>query len=391
LTILSNLPDRFDIETWTQILMRGYQLAFGYGAGEFYPEASGVIGRTKENENQQRNSTGKGGKDYSLKFQEQYQYRLPGTIEFVFDERDMASELEEAQLAAANAAVITEINKWLVKAGGAETSAVTATQLIELAAEKGVVPDTWTPIEDEVTSTDEDAPDTERIYRAMKQFPDEPIVRYSSITNKTRILRNHRKTIFQMPNIQRTVGQVVNEYTDALTRFVYDAFKTGDVVDLRRAHRALLRGISDRAFGEGLRQGGADELDDEDRAQITDWLSTQLASVNDFASAVVAAGKDETARAAIVSRVSLWSNAVQELGTLGEMSARKNAMLTFDGEDGKENPCSDCKRMKGTRRRAKWWITNGLVPKQGNPNYECGNWENCRHYLRRDDGTRFNA
>jgi hypothetical protein len=391
LTMLSNLPDRFDIETWTQILMRGYQLAFGYGAGEFYPEASGVIGRTKENENQQRASSSKGGRDYPLKFQEQYQGRLPGTIEFSFDERDMASELEEAQLATAWAATITEINKWVIKTNGVENSAVTAAQLIEFAAEKGAVPETWTPTEEDVTSTDEDAPDTERIYRAMRQFPDEQIVRYSSVTNKIRILRNPHRKVFAAPDVKRTVGQVVNEYNDALTRFVYDAFRNGDVIDLRRAHRALLRGIADRAFVEGLREGGADEPDEDDQAQIASWVSTQLASVNDFAAAVVAAGNDEAARAAIISRLGLWANAVQELGGLGKMSARKNAMLTFDGQDGQQTPCADCARMKGTRHRTKWWIKNNLVPRQGNTNYECGNWENCKHYLRKDDGSRFSA
>lgn len=65
----------------------------------------------------------------------------------------------------------------------------------------------------------------------------------------------------------------------------------------------------------------------------------------------------------------------------------KNRMLTLDGDDGHEN-CSTCRRLKGERHSAGWWLRHDLVPTRGNPRYECGVWE-CRHFLRDDNGVRW--
>ena len=68
-----------------------------------------------------------------------------------------------------------------------------------------------------------------------------------------------------------------------------------------------------------------------------------------------------------------------------KIRAAGNKMLTFDGFDGQES-CNTCQRLKGSRHRASWWIRRGLVPHQGNRNFECGGW-NCQHYLYDDQGN----
>ena len=103
LTLLSSLPDRWDIDLWTRILMRGYELAFGY-KGEFSYENAGVLGRGNEVEIQHRNATAQGGKDFALTHQEQLQSLLPPTLEFQYEERDVEGDAQEAQLQLAKAA-----------------------------------------------------------------------------------------------------------------------------------------------------------------------------------------------------------------------------------------------------------------------------------------------
>lgn len=68
----------------------------------------------------------------------------------------------------------------------------------------------------------------------------------------------------------------------------------------------------------------------------------------------------------------------------------KNKMLTFGGQDGHapDFPCKTCKKVKGQRHRASWWIKRGLIPYPGNENFECGAWQ-CKHFLFDDQGRLF--
>ena len=70
----------------------------------------------------------------------------------------------------------------------------------------------------------------------------------------------------------------------------------------------------------------------------------------------------------------------------GKLRGAKNIMLTFDGEDGEES-CPECKKWKGKRHKASFWVKRGLVPGQpGNQNFSCCGY-NCRHYLFDDEGN----
>lgn len=210
LTMLSSLPDKWDIDLWTKILMRGYESAFGY-KGEFTYENAGVLGRGNEVETQHRNATAMGGKDFILAHQGELQNCLPPTLEFLYDERDVEGDKDEAALQLAKAQIITELSNWAEESGGVKQSRLTTDQILQLAAEKGIVPEDWTAQQEDVTATDEeeaDSPDmaaSERVYRACQCFPNEPIVRYSWPSNKTRIIHRYgadafkRRFIFRMP------------------------------------------------------------------------------------------------------------------------------------------------------------------------------------------------
>lgn len=61
--------------------------------------------------------------------------------------------------------------------------------------------------------------------------------------------------------------------------------------------------------------------------------------------------------------------------------------LTFGGSDGKES-CGTCHSLKGKRRQARWWVSHGLIPGQGNRNFDCGGFH-CQHFLYDDRGFLF--
>ena len=187
----------------------------------------------------------------------------------------------------------------------------------------------------------------------------------------------------------KTIGQIVKRYDDQLQRLVRDTFRTGDAVDMRRAHRAMMKDMGRSVYVEGMREGGINEPDDEDIATLDDaldeWTSGQFEHVNQFAKDAAAAKKDTTKREGVLARVELWVAALRNFGEAGKLYALGNIPLTFDGDDGEES-CDDCQRYKGQRHRRNWWADRGLLERDGNPNYECGRWPACHHSFKDDSG-----
>jgi hypothetical protein len=183
LTALSQLPAEFDQRTFTDLLMYGYSLAFGYDPREFWPVSSGALGTATETEAQHRKAGGKGGLDFTLGFAEKLNDELPNTVQFEFEERDLDGELANATVEQAKADVIMTMYD---KGAGI----ISQEEARILAAERQLINQDWTLNVEDVTATDTDdaeisrALSDERAQRAIWKYPDEPIVRYKfSVVN----------------------------------------------------------------------------------------------------------------------------------------------------------------------------------------------------------------
>lgn len=179
LVALSQLPDGFDQKVMTNLLMYGYALAFGYDAREFFPASEGSLGTGRETQEQARKATGKGGKDFSLSFQERLQDELPETVHFEFEERDEQGELLEATVREAKAKVIGRLYGMRDNSG----AVLTNEQIMILLAQDGLIPEEWTAVEEDVTSTDEEQIrqrllDNPKVRSACERYQNEPIIRY---------------------------------------------------------------------------------------------------------------------------------------------------------------------------------------------------------------------
>jgi len=180
LLTLSQLPTGFNLEQWTNILMYGYALCFGYDPREFWPVSGGTMGTGKESEVQALKASGKGGLDFALAYQDNLQGELPPTLLFEFDQRDETGELSEYMAIKAYA---DAVNAMSLPSGMAEEETLTADQRRILYAEKGFIPEEWTVFEEDVSGTDVDEVErakllsSPQILRACTRFPDEPIVR----------------------------------------------------------------------------------------------------------------------------------------------------------------------------------------------------------------------
>jgi len=191
-----------------------------------------------------------------------------------------------------------------------------------------------------------------------------------------------------------SINEVVRSYRDVLYRLIVDA-ANGNIT--RRAFvNDMQQEIIDKAtevYTEGLREGssGEVELSDTDTATIRDWILSQTSHVGSFADDARAVNLETgdartEARNVIEGRIDTWVNALNQLGLLALANAKGDPMLTFDGDDGKES-CKDCQKYKGKRHKKSWWESRGLLPRNGNPNFECGRWDNCKHNYFYDDGS----
>lgn len=212
LVALSQLPEGFDIEVFTNLLMYAYALCIGYDPIEFWPVLAGQLGRGRETDIQHRKGTGKGGLNFMLSFQEQLQAQLPETIHFEFEQRDQEGVLLDAEVSQAWANVVTTLysgkssqvpgprgeegGDGLPVVNDAE-SVITREEARMLLAMNDVIPDAWTSSEEEAKSTDaediermrkEELLEKESVRRAIYQYPHDPIVRYSWPRGRTEVL-----------------------------------------------------------------------------------------------------------------------------------------------------------------------------------------------------------
>lgn len=215
LVALSQLPQGFDLEVFTNLLMYAYALCFGYDPIEFWPVLAGQLGRGRETDIQHRKGTGKGGLNFMLAFQEQLQMQLPETLHFEFEQRDQEGVLLDAQVGQAYADLVTTLYGGKATRvpgpGGDEGGNMQPTvddsggvisreEARSMLATAGVIPASWTEMDEDVTATDARDPEeqqqrkkeqlmeNETVRRAVYQFPNEPIVRYSWPKGKTEIL-----------------------------------------------------------------------------------------------------------------------------------------------------------------------------------------------------------
>lgn len=226
LVALSQLPDGFNLEQFTNLLMYGYALAFGYDPIEFWPVAAGALGRGRETEIQDEKATGKGATDFVLGYQENLQDLLPEDVLYEFEERNDDANLKRAELTRAWAEAIA------VLAPGVPL--LDAQEARSLLAEQGIIPAEWTEIDEELAVSDEGVErglryvrqrlmDDARVRRSLSTSMHEPIVRRHWPTGKEVVLWQSGAAA-----LRRSSWQVVKPQALPVRRSEGDVLYQGD-------------------------------------------------------------------------------------------------------------------------------------------------------------------
>lgn len=198
LIALSQLPMGFDLKVYTDLLMYGYALAFGYPADEFWPLAGGSFGHSREVEMNEQRSSSKGVGNFILDLQEELQRLLPRSLHFEFSRRDTSGDLAEANLAKSK---IDSINALYDKG----TGLITRDEARSMLAESGIIPNEWTLPDESITASDtksralrEQLMDNDNVTRAMTLYPNSKIVAYEWPKKRTTVLHNPDKKIHKV-------------------------------------------------------------------------------------------------------------------------------------------------------------------------------------------------
>lgn len=179
LTKLSEMPEGLVREKFVNQLMYSYALVFGYDPREFWPVSGGTLGTGRETEEQAVKATTKGGLDWALAWQDNFQRQIPNNLLFEFEQRDDAGQILEAETVRTYAQAVNEMAQ---PAGSADVPTLTAEQRRQLYAARGYIPEEWTFEEEDTVTTDTDPTGRARllelpqVQRACLDYPREPIV-----------------------------------------------------------------------------------------------------------------------------------------------------------------------------------------------------------------------
>lgn len=184
-------------------------------------------------------------------------------------------------------------------------------------------------------------------------------------------------------------------YHDAITESLTAYFEGGNVTGPRNKFRVSATEAFYDAFYLGWADGGGElPIDEDPLAWLAARINQEYGWIDALFVAIKELRKDEEFDffSFVTAKADGFTGTLAAIYNQALLYAKKNQMLTFDGEDGDENHvCQSingtCVQLKGKRHKASWWISHNLMPYPGNPNYDCGAWR-CRHYLRDDAGNR---
>lgn len=191
-------------------------------------------------------------------------------------------------------------------------------------------------------------------------------------------------------------ASIRNEYSGAIYGIIEEYLRT-DKVRLDKFRNSMKRVMTqdfDRAYAQGFADAGTGSTYPNDaEPEDIDWLAGriigELANIDLLFYRLRDLKKEAAEEPGLLDGVAYdkaegYARTLDGIYSEGKMRGGKNVMLTFVGNDGKEN-CATCRRLKGKRHKASWWTKRGLEIYRGNENYECGCWQ-CQHFLMTDKG-----
>lgn len=357
----SQAPEQWDYKVYTELHVNAFALALGMDVQELWQLTGGNIGSGQQSQILHAKSQGKTFGDLLTKLERAINtYVLPDTLEFAFKRHDPYEAQERADTA----------GKWASFTGAVKEESTPEERRRILANMVEAFKDAVTDENGEIVRLpDADVKPTNE----QEQVVDDGAPPEQTTPAPTQTAEDSKA----VKSIQATRLDFEAAWTD-----MTDARRKGDMTSRRGdiVARALLAKFIGRSFDDGLSENGVDERDSDDDAEVLALTAQASGYVTDFNSSVEGLSDAEAA----LKPTLWWNKSIAPAYDAGRLSADKNGMYEFVGDDG-EQTCPTCQRLKGQTHRLKDWTRKRLRPGVDTENYECGGYQ-CSHKLTRTSG-----
>jgi hypothetical protein len=366
----STAPEKFGFNEYTLLDVNAMALALGVDVQELWQLTGGTIGSGEQSEILSQKSRGKAiGTLYAM-MERALNDILPEEYEFAFKLKDDAEANQTATLA----------NLWADVAGKLRADMDANEIRVMLANQVEAIKDAITDENGEVRRVqdvdvqpqeqivdDTSTQDIERPGSGQQQpaagangnqppQPSRPVVKSGSGRGMDSELGWGGLDSDQKA-IQSTRLEFEAAFADVIQAFAIE--KSINRTRFGIIARNLLRVYGGKAFLDAMEESGIQdaEMDIEDRAFYSSWLTTQSNYVTDFARTLpIDPVFDPQARATM-----WWNKSVMGMYQYGKVSADKNGLYMWVYGDTEH--CDTCLRLNGQKHRLKDWYRKGLMPK----------------------------
>lgn len=361
-------PEKFDWIQYTNLDVNAIALALGVDKQELWELTGGTLGSGAQSEILAQKAKGKGFADILNNLERMLNLLLPEGLHFEFKVEDAQQDLQQAQADKVVVDIATSMKQLavfsddqirlflsqrsksfgdvLVQASGQvalpDVDRLTPQQEL---AHPPSVPDK--PAEMPIRPTESGnlpgATPQEPVSKAFKNFAETSARFVMSFVNAVTL------AIKPKPDIRERFGQP-------------PAKPILNAVALKALLRRDLLTDGAKAFNDGKQDSGVYEgqLDEDERAQVLQWLSEQSGYLDDFVDSVM---QGNVTLDQLPSRATMWVNkALHIMYDAGRYSADRNAMYKWQLGRTDEH-CEDCVRLNNQVHRFKEWFVRGWLPK----------------------------
>lgn len=347
----SQAPDKFDYPVYVDVDVKELALAMNFDIQEIWPLTGGPIGTAGQSQIQHDKGQGKAPADIYTTLERRLNDVLPEGLEFAFKPKDIRSDEADAKNA----------SSWVTTVGSAPLTDDEKRRVLadKVEAFQNVLLDP----QGQVIRLDDADPKPLAIGNdtAVALGSAAPLA-IGTDTAPAQALQ------LGAPQAALMLGSGKKDYESTRDEFVNnvaDLVGAGNNDEMSRRRfgivfRAQLRRLGQKAFADGMAQGGVtDPLDDDELAQVQMWLAEQSGYVTQFANDVFGRGysRDE-----IRHHAEMWANkSLREVFDMGRMAADRNGMYEWWLGNTEEH-CVDCPRLAGQVHRFKRWYQTGWLP-----------------------------
>ena len=180
------------------------------------------------------------------------------------------------------------------------------------------------------------------------------------------------------------------KYHDAVTATLLTYLEGGNIpVPRNQFKRAMIEAFGDAADLAWVDGGSEPPLDEDTLAWFNARVEAELGYINLLFEEAKQLRKDEEFDPLVwaSARADGYTASVREVYNNVRLRAGKDMMVSFEGTDGKKDPCDTCQSLKGSRHKISWFVKRNFVPPHGS-GLDCAKGGKCKHFLRSDSGER---